>query len=366
MTAAATAIGTSEAVQAAVDRLRRDAEPLFGSTHATVVPVTRQTRESSEVCRVRVTTPGHQEHVFVKVFKPRGSDERSLAEARHRVRQDFSVTTHVFDALQSTGDLRAVEALACYDDLLCLVTREAKGVPLDRLVSTSARWPVSDAALARLERALERVGRWIATFQRVAPDPAPLPLPIADVRDYLDTRLTRLIAIPRARFGEADRRVVLDYFDRLAAGVRERDLVTVPAHGDITPSNVFVDEDAVTVIDFGVATRGSTYLDIARLYTQLEFYAAKPQYRPHVIARLQRAALTGFEPGLPPDNPLFEICAAQHVVCHFLSHSRQPGMFPASIYSRHQCRLHRRWLAERAAQAEQRTARRHEVASPAL
>jgi hypothetical protein len=172
-------------------------------------------------------------------------------------------------------------------------------------------------------------------------------LNLDSTREYIDVRLQKLTRIPRAGFGDADRRAVLSYFESRAAEVPASDLVEVPVHGDITPSNIVVTPHCVTVLDLAMTARESKYLDVARLYTQLEFYTAKPQYRPQVVARLQRAALAGFEPALRPDNPLFEISAVQHVVCHFLSHARQPGRFPASLYSRHQCRLHRHWLRER-------------------
>ena len=168
-----------------------------------------------------------------------------------------------------------------------------------------------------------------------------------DTRTYLDVRLRRLTQLSRAKFHEDDRRRVLAYFDRRAADVSIEDLVDVPVHGDITPSNIVIAPDRVTVLDFAMTGRGSKYLDIARLHTQLEFYTAKPQYRPNVIRRLQLAALAGFDAQLSPHHPLFEICTLQHVVCHFLSHARQPGRFPRSLYSRHQCRLHRRWLRDK-------------------
>ena len=166
-------------------------------------------------------------------------------------------------------------------------------------------------------------------------------------REYLDVRLRRLMLLPHAEFHEDDRCGILAYFDRRAADVSDDDLIDVPVHGDITPSNIVMAPDRVTVLDFAMTGRGSKYLDIARLYTQLGFYTAKPQYRPSVINRLQLAALSGFDARLQPDHPLFEICTLQHVVCHFLSHARQPGRFLRSLYSRHQCRLHRRWLRDR-------------------
>jgi hypothetical protein len=353
-------------MRAAFELLRRDSDRLFGSRSIQLLPVSVQARESSDVSRVQVTTPTGRQFVFVKTLKPRGTDERGVAEATARLRKDFEVARHVFDSMQSTPDLRAVEPLLKDEQLLCVVTREAAGVPLDVATSKRARWPISVAALHDLETAFERVGRWIATFQRVAPDGGPSHFTLDEVREYIDIRLQRLVAIPQARFGEGDRSTVLAHFDRCAADVPARDLFTVPSHGDITPSNVLVASDTVTVIDFAMAARASKYLDLARIYTQLEFYTAKPQYRPHVIALLQRAALDGFEPGLDPDNPLFEIGVVQHVVCHFLSHARQPGAFPASLYSRHQCRRHRHWLRRLAVGAERRAARPREVAGQLL
>jgi hypothetical protein len=165
--------------------------------------------------------------------------------------------------------------------------------------------------------------------------------------------LEKLTKLPRARFGQTDRHEVLTHFDLRAAEVPSADLVDVPVHGDIVPSNIVVAPDSITVLDFGMTSRGSRYLDVARLYTQLDFYTAKPQYRPSTMARLQQVVIDGFEPGLRPDNPLFEICAIQHVVCHLLSHVRSPGSFPSSVYSNHQCRRHRHWLRAKARGAKQ-------------
>jgi hypothetical protein len=347
MTRAHTVLALSDGMIALLDALRRDSDRLFGSRRIRIVPLTFAVRESSEVTRARVTTPTGVRHVFVKLLKPRGADQNRRDNVRLRLRHDFAVTRHVFEALKSTRDLRAVEPLACYEDLLGVVTKEALGVPLDLLVTKTAAWPAEDDNLGALETALTRIGRWIGAFQQVAPLVQPSVLRLDDTREYIDVRLRKLTGLTAAGFGETDRQRVLAYFDRRAAEVPANDLDEVPVHGDVTPSNIVVAPDCVTVLDFAMTSRGSKYSDVARLYTQLEFYTAKPQYRPHVMAQLQQAVLTAFQSDLRPNDPLFEIFAVQHVVCHLLSHARQPGRFPASLYSRHQCRLHRRWLRER-------------------
>ena len=340
--------------------VRRDAGRLFGYDAASIEVLSLEVRESSEIARARVTTPAGVRHVFAKIVKPRPG-ETGLTQTRLRLRHDVEVTRHVFEAMGSTEDLRAVELLACYEEALGIVTNEAPGLPLDVVIARAARWPAMPGDLAELENTFARIGRWIASFQRVAPEPTPSPLDLDATRQYIDIRLRRLVDLAGAGFGERDRHAVLAYFDTRAAEVPSAARQEVPVHGDITPSNIIVESHAVTVLDFAMTARGSRYLDLARLYSQLEFYIAKPQYRPHVIARLQRALLSGYEPALLPENPLFEICALQHVVCHFLSHARRPGTFPFSLYSRHLCRLHRRWLGERS----RSVGVRHLVAAPA-
>ena len=343
-----TAPALSDPMHAAFEALRRDSDRVFGSRRVQIVPLSCETRESSEVARARVTTPTGVRHIFAKRLAPRRADASGLSQAKVRLRSDFEVTRRVFEAMRFTSDLRAVEPLACYEDLLCIVTREATGVRLDVLTGRDARWPVAPEGLSSLLLAMNRIGRWIAAFQRIPADQPSGRISLDDAREYLDVRLKRLLAIPRAGFDEARRRELLDYFDRRAAEVARDELAAVPVHGDITPSNIIVSPEHITVLDFAMIGSGSRCFDVTRLYTQLDFYTAKPQYRPHVIAELQRALLAGFDERLRPGHPLFDIYTVQHVVCHFLSHARQPGRFPASVYSRHQCHLHRRWLRAKA------------------
>ena len=275
------------------------------------------------------------------------------------------VTRRVFETMKWARDVRSVEPLACYEDLLGIVTREAPGEPLGLVITKHAAWPTAPSGLEAVDTAVSRTGRWIAAFQRVLPGPESSQVSLDGIRKYIDIRLQRLTTLQKASFSEAHRREMLAYFDRRAAEVASEDLVEVPVHGDIVPSNIIVAPTSVTVLDFGMTSRGSKYLDIARLYTQLDFYAAKPQYRREVIGRLQAAALASFDPGLSVGDPLFEICAVQHVICHLLSHTRQPGPFPSSVYSRHLRRRHRRWLLQRARSVATRSTTSQVVASTA-
>jgi hypothetical protein len=137
---------------------------------------------------------------------------------------------------------------------------------------------------------------------------------------------------------------VLRYFDRTADDVEGGDLREVLTHGDLAPSNILVDGETVTVIDFAMVSPGGLYMDVARLYTQLEFLLAKPKFRPAVVRQLQRGLLVGFDPGLEPERPLFRLFLLQHLLCQMSSLARNPAPLPARLYNRHQLRLRCRWL----------------------
>lgn len=342
-------------MSAVLERLCHSDDRVFGSGRVEIVPVSFQVRESSEIMRARVTTATGIQYVYAKIFRPRPG-EAGLAATRARYARDLEVTRHVCNAMKSMDTLRAVEVIACYEDLLGVVTVEVTGKPLNIAIERGAAWPATAAHLESLEVDLTRLGRWIAAFQLVAPRATASRVNLDETRGYIDFRLKKLVNLEPAGLSDSERHEILEHFDSRVAEVQSEDLIEVPVHGDIVPSNVVVRPECVTVLDFGMTGAGSKYLDIARLYTQLDFYKAKPQFRPHVVARLQSAALAGFEAGLSIENPLFEINAIQHVVCHLLSHARQPGVFPHNIYSAHQCRRHRRWLRGRVAKRLERTA----------
>lgn len=336
----------SSSMRRLFEALGRDADRVFGTRRVQIIPTSLQVRESSEVARAEVRTHGRVIAIYGKVFKPRPGEVGDAATCA-RFKQDCDVTRRVFEAMQSSRDLRAVELIASYDSILGMVTREVKGTPLNSMVAANAAWPVDSERLSEVETALGRLGRWIAAFQGIVADSALTRISLDEVREYIDIRLRKLTELPRAGFTSQDRRELLAYFDDRAAAVCEQDLVAVPVHGDIVPSNVIAASNTITVLDFGMNGVDAKYLDIARIFTQLDFYGAKPQFRPQVIARLQQAVLTGFDPTLTAGNPLFDICAVQHVVCHYLSHARQPGRFPTSLYSAHLRRRHRGWLRRR-------------------
>jgi Ser/Thr protein kinase RdoA (MazF antagonist) len=167
---------------------------------------------------------------------------------------------------------------------------------------------------------------------------------LEDLRDYLDHRLKAIVAARASGFSESDRHRVLRHFDGVAATVPDRDLRETVIHADFCPANVLVDGHNVAVIDFDRAAAGCQYLDVARMFTQLEFLQAKPKFRPEVIKTLQSALLHGFNPGLDPSRALFQLMVLQHTVCQFKKLAQRRGQSAGRAWVWYLRRRHRNWL----------------------
>jgi tRNA A-37 threonylcarbamoyl transferase component Bud32 len=261
---------------------------------------------------------------------------------RDRVSRDFEATRRVHQALVGIEGLGAVRPIACIPDDLVIVTEEVPGATLSDLLELRGAWRPAQPAIRELAGVLHHVGAWLRAFQGIE-SPGRRVL-LGDMRAYLDVRLRRLVDSPRGALDEAERQRLLGYFDATAQDVAAADLEEVGVHADLAPSNVLVNGTTVTIIDFAMAATGGRYLDVARLYTQLDFLTAKPKFRPRVVKALQQALLDGFEPGLTSDRPFFRLFLLQHVICHVANLSLNPSPALARLYNLHQLRRHHAWL----------------------
>ena len=323
-----------------VDRLRDEGPRLFGARDVRLTPIRTTESEASRVMKVGVAGAVGVDAVFVKVFKRRPGDR--VADLRARVQRDFDVTSRVHASLSEFPDCSVARPLACFPDQLAIVTEEAHGTTLIELLERHAAWWPSARVVGSLGDALEAVGRWLRAFQHVEARTAIFSL--QEMRGYIDVRLQRLLITRPPMIVEQTRAKVLAYFDRTAAMVDRDDLREVLTHGDFAPSNVLVVDGRITVIDFAMVTPGGLFMDVARLYTQLEFLLAKPSFRPGVVRELQRRLLAGFDPALDAERPLFRLFLLQHLLCHMSNLARNPAPPLARLYNRHQLRLRRRWL----------------------
>jgi hypothetical protein len=329
------------ALQSVLDRFRAGASAYLGLGEVRLEPVRHQEHPFSHVTRVAVCSGVEPpRHIFVKLFKPKpdlGDDAM-----RRRVRHEFDVTARVHAAMAEWRHYGTVKPLACYPDLLAIVTEEAAGATLLAHLDAQARWFPTSARLQRLRQTAEAIGGWLRAFQQI--DHSPGAVPLHDLRDYVEPRLERLV---RSRDGEltdetAER--VLQYIDTLGSVVSADDLREVSTHADFGFGNILVDGDRIVVLDLAMMRRGVRVLDLARLVMQLDLLVGKPVFRPQTIAALRQALMAGFDATLTPADPLFRIVSMLHRINHLSTLVLKPEGFVTRLYSSRLIAMHRRWI----------------------
>lgn len=324
-------------------RLRAEGPRLFGAADPRLTPLALDDREASTVLELAVAGASGIDAVFVKRFKPREPGMAGRESMRARVCRDFEVTTRLHASMSGFPGYRVPRPLACFPDQLAIVTAKASGVTLSDLLERHGGWWPSQERTRELGSTVAAVGGWLRAFHSIETRDAST-FSLDGMRRYIDVRLERLLVTRPPALDARGRERVLRYFDRTAPLVDRNDLREVLTHGDLAPSNILVDGGEITVIDFAMVTPGGLFMDVARLYTQLEFLMAKPKFRPTVVRHLQQRLLHGFDAALEPDRPLFRLFLLQHLLCHMSSLARNPAPPLSRLYNRHQLRLRQRWL----------------------
>lgn len=331
--------------QPLLDRLRGDAISIFGAP-VLLRPTACQVRPFSHVLRFGICIGGATEpssYAFAKIFKPKEGPD-GLERMRRRVVHEFDTTRAVHDGLEGHPGLDVVRPLACYPDLLALVTEEVHGDTLMAFLRPRVSWYPGESAVSAAEAVLARVGQWVRAFQdTTAPGP---PVTVASLRDYVDLRLRRLEAHGRSLVTADVRRAILEHIEALGQRIPVAELREVPVHADLAPGNVMVSGDRVVVLDFAMTGRGTRLHDLTRLSMQLDLLSTKPRFRHAVIARLQGALLAGYDQAASPNDPLFRLLSMLHRVNHLGTLTLKPGRFPGRLLDRLQRRRHERWITD--------------------
>ena len=327
-----------------LDRLRADSVRHFASSRITLERNRLFVRPFSQVLEVTISGEARALTAFVKILKPRFDGPQELEATRRNVRREFETTARLHCGFAAHAGLSTARPIACYPELLALVTERVEGNTLDRLL-VRARGAPAARTIEELAHVVRQVGAWIRTFQRL--DPPDGLVSLDRMRTYLDDRL-RPLADGDVISGDM-RVALLRYFDRRARDVLPSDLAAVPVHADFTPENVVIRNDGVvSVLDFTMAKRGARYLDLTHMFMQIDLLKARPWFRPAVIDRQTRALLDGFDSELRTDRPLFELLLLQHVVCQLRQMQIDALNLPARLYVGYLRRRQLRWLAERA------------------
>jgi Ser/Thr protein kinase RdoA (MazF antagonist) len=306
----------SPAAAFVLDHLKLNSERYFGEV-AALQPLQELVGPASHVVRARLQLRGRDRIVYVKCYEQTGSPEERRRFERY-VTNEFKRTTLARRVATTGADVP--EPIVCIPEQLALVMHEAAGTTLARLLRQLCVVRTPSTGRAAL-RALYRVGRWLRRFQDGMPT---LGLNAANLRAYLDVRLTRLVDQQRRTFTAADRQAVLDFHDREAARLTADDLRLVPIHADLCPTNILVRPGGITVIDLASSCDGARYCDVAHLYMHLAFAGRRFHLGHTLTDHMQRVLLDGFQRGLRADAPLFRLMLLQHLACYLMWISTHP------------------------------------------
>lgn len=326
-------------------KLQANAVAHFGIAPLRLVPVAYEERPASHLLRLRVYRNGNDtpmSHLFVKVFKAKPI-EGGLEAMRQRVARDYDTTRRVYESMLSYSDVGAVPPVACYPELLAIVTEEVKGPTLLQHFEAKAAWFPTGRGLEQLLEITKTAGRWIRVFQSTGP--AGGYLTIDQLRAYIDHRLQRLVRESGNRFTEHDRERLLRHVELLGRHIPAEELREVPVHADLALGNILVSGRRIVVLDFAMAQLGSSLHDLARLFLQIDLLSVKPQLRVGIIRQLQRALFAGYDPSLTMDRPLFRLCMLLHRVNNLTTLTVNRVGFAEDLYNRLVRRQHRRWIA---------------------
>ena len=326
-----------------LDRLRVDAARYYGFPMAHLVVSNYQQRPFSHVLRVEVHKDASSTSVgclFAKIFK---TDAHRPETMRKRVVQDYDTTVAVHQVMQAHRDLGVVPPVACYPDLLAMVTEEVQGSTLlDHLTSHAAWW--SRPRATEIDTVLENVGRWIRVFQSAGPS-GEVVSP-AQMRDYIDYRLKRLVRVGHSGLDESGRGRLLALVDALADAAESSEWALAPVHSDMALGNILVAGSRIVVLDFAMAKTGTRLQDVTRAFVQLDLLQAKPFIRAAVIRQAQGALLRGFDPALVEDRPMFRLMVLRHRINHLVGLMHDAHSLRQKMYNSRLARRHYGWIRQ--------------------
>ncbi|MDZ7265864.1 MAG: aminoglycoside phosphotransferase family protein [candidate division KSB1 bacterium] len=350
----------AEAIAEVVRRLTTTASPALWqqAPAGRIVRAGEIKRAYSTVYRLRVEDTGGRtlRILYAKVYKLAPKHRDNPAKPQARLRTEFEAAQRLHARLNDSPNYGVVRPLAYYPDLLAIVTEEAQGRPIASLLEAACkRWHKRDKLTAVLS-ACRLAGEALAAIQRVTVEPQPYQP--AELLDYVDLRLQRLVA-GEAPFGEKQRDMVRRYLETMMARVPATQLGQCGCHGDYAPFNVLAAPAGVTVMDFAMFKPGSLFNDVTYFYHRLQGYLHKPIFAAPAIAAVQQAFLAGYNHGAGREHQpveqdlLFRIFWIKHVINNYSAIMRKKVMTlrdrlsPAVyLFNRHVFRCYNQWLSQ--------------------
>lgn len=249
----------------------------------------RMDRPRSSLFPLQVETSGGPVGAFYKVVLPsrKGTEDRHELRA-DRARTGLERTIELEDRLAVLAHGSGVSfarTLAVDPATLTAVNLKVEGEPFGSTLSKLVPGP----RLSKARSSLVTTGRAAALIERCTVDPVQ---DREDERvDLMDRRLERIAPF----FDEGVNRRLRLLANDLYAESSSGDHPFAYVHGDFSPTNIFVSEEGIGLIDFEWAPRIRTF-DIANLAFRLEYDTFVPAT---LVAPLVTALIEGYgRPGL--------------------------------------------------------------------
>lgn len=273
----------------------------------------RITRPFSFLARCRISGDLDSRVVYIKRY--RNTRNKPPEIYRHKVEKDYHIARHWYEKFAGSQNYRVVKPVFMIPEKYISVTEESKGENLFQLVLNDARFSPSPVKLTQLKRHLRNTGAWLRYKQSVFPEEAEQ-YSLDYLSEYMDVRLKILIEDKRRHFPAEYGDKILSFIEQKKPSVGEPEKVVTTSHSDFNPSNILVEGDIVTVLDFGRLVKESYLLDVGKLYFQLNLIKFKPQYQRKIIRQLQEALLEGF--GDPDADRLmmFRLLTIRNILTH--------------------------------------------------
>lgn len=348
----------NSSITAVIANLRAQASELWPQAPPQDFQIVRHAaRPYSNVYRLRLDDRQTPRFIYVKILAPRKKSPADPEKYLTRLTTEFEAGRGLSTALGHEQEIAIIKPVAYYPELLAMVSEEAPGESLAALINRDGKlWPAADK-LEQLAKHCRRAGKALAAIQQATVavgrfDPA-------ELLEYIDARLQRLLESRQTPFAAADRRQIIKFLQSALAAIPHEQLGLAGAHSDYAPFNLLATPEKITVADFTMFKRGSVYNDLTYFYHRLEGYLHKPTFRPPTIRRLQEEFLTGYAEVSGSrkagehvaDDLLFKVFWIKHVVNNYSAIMRQrvvvkgkkPSL-PAQLFNQHVFRRYNRWL----------------------
>jgi hypothetical protein len=327
--------------------------------------VRRMVRPYSRVYRLQLGFPSAAANrtsprfVYVKMMTPGAKFQANPEKYLNRLATEFAAGRRLNEALNGAQEFAVVKPVAYYPEWLALVSEEAPGVPLSRLIERHGLlWPRAEA-LNLLSEHCRRAGQALAAIQKATAESTPFDP--ASLIEYIDLRLHRLVESDLVPFSAGNRRQIMRFLENAIPAIPAGQLAQSGSHSDYAPFNLLAADKKITVADFTMFKAGSVYNDLTYFHHRLEGYLHKPIYRPRVIRRLQEAFLRGYVEAAAPrrrewhveNDALFKVLQVKHVVNNYSAIMRQRVVvgrrgvpLPVQLFNQHVFRRYNQWLEE--------------------